>query len=135
MCNQELAFVIDTITGSKASDNGKYALFQTQAAGKPLTIAIPEGQLIDLMSHASNAAGACRKILQRNPAIKTIFPVEWWEFGPTPDKQALVLSFRLPGGSEISFQVHHNQIANMRDALEIIEGKEPTQPPPGSLKQ
>jgi hypothetical protein len=135
MSNQELAFVIDVITGSMASDDGKYALFQTQAAGQVITFAIPEDQLIDLMSHASNSAGACQKILQRNPALKTIFPVEWWEFGPTPDKQALVLSFRLPGGKEISFQVHHTQIANMREALETMEGRLPIQPPPGSLKQ
>jgi hypothetical protein len=116
MNNQELAVVIDKITGSKSSDDGKYALFQTQTSGQTMTLAIPEDQLIHLVTHASNAAGACQKILQRNRELKTIFPVEWWEFGPTPDKQALVLSFRLPGGLEVSFQVHHTQIANMREA-------------------
>jgi hypothetical protein len=135
MSNQELAFVIDMIAGSKASDDGKYALFQTQASGTTVALAIPEDQLIHLISHASNAAGACQKILQRNPELKTIFPVEWWEFGLTTDKQALVLSFRLPGGMEISFQVHRSQIANMRETLETMEGRLPIQPPPGSLKQ
>jgi hypothetical protein len=77
MSNQELALVIDMITGSKSSDDGKYALFQTQAAGQTMALAIPEDQLIHLISHASNAAGACQKILQRDHAIKSIFPVEW----------------------------------------------------------
>ncbi len=85
---------------------------------------IPAGQLTKLMSLTSKAYGA----LQSDPNLKHIFPTTWWDVGGHPDGENVVLSFKLKGGSELSFQIHKDAAQNMRDALDVVLGNAPVSP-------
>jgi hypothetical protein len=129
------ALRIDEILGSSTSDDGAFALFKTLAGGSEVIVAVPREQLVQLITAAATASRACESIIQRDPNLRQVLPVEWWEFGVNPDKSFAFLSFRLPGGSQISFQVPPQWIPQMRETLEVMEGKAPTAPPAGTSKQ
>jgi hypothetical protein len=95
------ALLIDEVLGSKSTDDGKHALFKVKISGQEAAIAFPEGQLLNLISGAATAANASQSIIHNQPNLKMMLPVQWWEFGITPDRNFAVLSFRLPGGGEI----------------------------------
>jgi hypothetical protein len=135
MSNEIPALAIDEILGSLASDDGKHALIQAKTGGNEITLAVPEEQLVRLISTASAAAGQCRKILHQNKTEKQVFSIERWEFGLTPDGGGVVLSFQLHGGAEMSFHVHMDRLPRMREALERIEELASLEMPPGTLPQ
>jgi hypothetical protein len=119
----EPALLIDEILGSKAADDGHHALFKVKISGQEVAVAFPEGQLINLISASATAAKECQRIIQQQPNLKVMLPVQWWEFGLTQDGNFAVLSFRLPGGGEVSFQVPRQWTPQMRETLEVMEGR------------
>jgi hypothetical protein len=135
MSNQVPALVINGVLGSTASDDGKTAFLHVKSAANDFMLAIPQDKIVELISTASTAAAACRKILNPDKMEKQVFAVDRWEFGETPDKKGLVLSFRLPGGAEMSFQVHRDRLPQMQEALDMIAGHGPSGPPPGTVRQ
>jgi hypothetical protein len=120
---EEAALLIDEVLGSKATDDGHHALFRMKTSGQEVTFAFPEGQLMNLISASATASKECQGIIHQQPNLKMMLPVQWWEFGLTPDGNFAVLSFRLPGGGEISFQVPRQWASQMRETLEVIEGR------------
>jgi hypothetical protein len=131
----ERALLIDEVLGSKATDDGHHALFKVKTSGQEVVIAFPKDELINLISAAATAAKACQSIIHEQPNLKVMLPVQWWEFGLTPDGNFAVLSFRLPGGGEISFQVPRPWTSQMRETFEVMEGRISNPIQPGTLKQ
>ncbi len=115
--------LIDDIVEYQASEDGRHALFRVSSGGAQSVIAFPEDKLPKLIDAASNAAGQAKRILHKNPHEKAVMAVEWWEFGKHGDQ--LIMSFRMPGGSEISFAVHQDKIAHMIEVLQTINGQAP----------
>lgn len=117
------AITIEKALGSMSSDDGAFGLLNLKSSQGDLWLAVPFEEIPGLISTASSAAGACMKIRAQDSNQKAIFDVEWWEFRLTQDLQNLILSFRLPGGAELSFQVHRDRLPQMRETLETIEGR------------
>lgn len=102
----ERALAVETIDSSSASYDGLYIILRLALAGAvKLTLAVPHKKVLDLMCLVSSAAGGAARARNADPRLKHVLPVEWWEIGQHPDNQMIVLSYRLPGGMELSFQV------------------------------
>jgi hypothetical protein len=135
MANQEQALLIDAVLGSTTSEDGRHALIKMTTSGSEVAFAFPHDKLVDLITAAATASKACESIIQQDPNLRQLLPVEWWEFGVNPDKSFAFLSFRLPGGSQLAFQVPIQWIPKMRETFEVMEGREPMAPPRGTSKQ
>ncbi len=115
------AIPIGKIEGSIVTDDGNHALFEFSTdKDEKVAIAVPTDQLPQLMLLASQAMGNAQKILQTDPKMKHIFQTMRWEIGALPGGQHVVLSFRVEGGSELSFQVGKTDAKKMRDALDVV---------------
>jgi hypothetical protein len=110
------------------SGDGQHALFEFRGQSGPFTLAIAEPELMHLMALASQASGQAQKIRQSDPAMKHDLPCEWWSFDRHPDGQHMILSFRVPGGMELSFQVHLERAPQMIETLQTISGAPTTAP-------
>jgi hypothetical protein len=55
--------------------------------------------------------------------VKFTMPCEAWEIGrESGDVQHLVVSFRLPGGAELSFRLQPAQAVHMTEVLSLATG-------------
>ena len=105
------------------ADDGKNALVSFKTTGDDdITIAVPTDTLETLMLFCSQASGRGQSILQRDPTMKHIFPCEWWEVLPHPDGKHVVMSYRMPGGLEVSFQIHRDAAQGFRETLDAVLG-------------
>ncbi len=109
------------VNGSHTAD-GSHGLFKFITDQGPFTVAIPNDQLGLMMASISNVTAANRKIKTGDKALKHAFPCSWWNFDIDGDKKP-TLSFRVPGGMEMSFQVSKSNLSLMREALDAIEEK------------
>ena len=131
---------IDTIVVSRASGSNVTAdgmhglLIFEDTMGTSFTLAVPHDELPPLLAAVSQAGSQSARILQADHAVKNVFPCEWWEFGWSPDNQQVVFSFRMPGGMEMSFEIHRARLPAMREALEVMEGRALSSPD-GSVRQ
>lgn len=131
-----LAMPIAAVTGVTVPDNGQVAIIRTtDPSGQEVNIAVPQDQLMNLALVVSQAVSQTQKILQVDRSVKHVIPCEWWEFGAAPDGQNMILSFRMPGGLEMSFQVHKSRATPMIDALSSIAGHPTQAVPPGTTRQ
>ena len=127
------AMPVDAITGVEATDDGKHALVHIKYEGGEYTIAFSFDTLIPLMQSLSTAFENCRKAQNISQDTKHVLPLEWWHFWTGPD-DTVVLSFRMPGGMEMTYQVHKEVVPQMKDALTAAAGGA-VEFPPGTQKQ
>lgn len=132
--SEEKAIVITSFEGSNVSDDGGHGLFKFKSDTSELILAIPNELLMPVMAGISNSSGKSAKILNKDPNVKHIFPCEWWEFGPKPDSTSIIMSFKMPGGAEMSFEIGQSSISNMIEVLQNLSG-ETSQVPSGTIKQ
>jgi hypothetical protein len=118
----EFAAITAQIASASASDDGHHAIFSFEADGQRLNLAIPSDELMQLMSLASQVSGQCQKIRQKDPAMKHVFPTEWWDIGWHPDGHNVILSFRVSGGLEPSFQLHRDAAVRYVETLSSMLG-------------
>jgi hypothetical protein len=116
------------------SDDGKHAVYQFRSGGEPINLALPESDLMYMMLLTSQASGRSQQILKRDSSMKYVAPCEWWTFFLTPDRAHIVLSFRMPGGLEMSFQVAKSRAHEMIETLQVLAGL-PVSPPAGTTRQ
>lgn len=109
------------VNGSHTAD-GSHALLKFLAEQGEFTLALPDDQLGKLMAAISNIAAQNAKIKTGDKAQKHAFPCTVWNFDVDADKNPL-LSFRVAGGMEMSFQISKSSLPLMREALEAIEAK------------
>jgi hypothetical protein len=129
------AIVVSRASGSNVTADGMHGLLIFEdSIGAPLTLAVPHEELPPLMVAVSQASSQSARILHADRAAKNVFTCEWFEFGWSPDNQKVILSFRMPGGMEMSFEVHRDRVQTMREALEVMEGRA-SSPPDGSTRQ
>jgi hypothetical protein len=115
------AIGVTSFEGEDISSDGQLGLFRFLSGETEVVLAIPHEQLISLMAGISNVSGKGRRVRTQNPTGRHVFPCERWAFGLTPDQRHLVLSFRVPGGAELSFQVSRTTIPAMRETLQTME--------------
>lgn len=127
------AVPIDGIAGVQASDDGQRALIRVRNAEGEGIFAFSFDTLIPLMQTLSAGFAKCRTAQGLGPETKHVLPLEWWHFQAVQNDMIL-LSFRMPGGMEMSFQVHRNVAPQMKDALTAASGGT-VEFPPGIQKQ
>ena len=115
------ALTIKEIDGVNVSDDGQYALLKLGlTSGTELTLAFPEDMLMPLMQCISHASEKAQKTHRNDPRVKLLLPVEWWEIAPHEDK--VIMSFRMTGGMEMSFQIHRDAAMHFRETLSSVLG-------------
>jgi hypothetical protein len=129
-----MAIDVRTYEGNSVTQDGSHGLFKFMTSEGEITLAIPHEQLMPTMAGLSHASGQSAQIRNVSKTEKHAFPCEWWEIGFSDDNQHFFLSFRMPGGMEMSFQVHRSRLSQMRETLESMEGKQ-TIPSDGMTKQ
>jgi hypothetical protein len=112
------AFPTEGVEAVTVSDDGTQAVFTFKVAGgASQAIAVPSNALMALLELTSIAAGQSAKILRADPSAKHIFPMDWWTIGRNPADGQIVMSFRLPGGMELSFQMHPDAAIHFQEVL------------------
>ena len=125
---------IAKVKGSFVPDDGRYALIDVELTqGGSIMLDFPAEQLPQLLAAAADAAGRSSRILKTDPSQKHLFPVSWWTVGEAQDG-AIVLSFQLPGGSELSFQLSRDAADRLQEVINAQLGRLPVSPP-GQKKQ
>jgi hypothetical protein len=133
---QSVPFPLGTFEGAIVTDDGQSGLFKFSLGdGQDQIFSIPQDQLMPLMAGISQVSGDSARILQQDSAVKHALPAEWWSFAFSSDKTQLLLSFRLPGGMELTFQFARDRLPMMRETLQAMEGQQSTLPPAGTSRQ
>ena len=128
----EKALVVEEIELSVSTD-GMYILITFGGAGAKAGLAIHHEKAVQLMGLISDAAGKAAGRRNSTPNLKLLLPVKRWEFKHLADSQIVILSYKLPDETEISFQVPRQVSAQMRDALTLLLDKDAHIPSPETL--
>jgi hypothetical protein len=129
-----VAIGIKSFDGSDVSPDGLHGLFKFHLEDSEMVIAIPHAILMPFMAAISHVSGQSARIRGQDKSIKHVFPCDWWEFSLDHNGQHSILSFQMPGGLEMSFQVARDRITMMRETLETMEGASPTGQSSGSAQ-
>jgi hypothetical protein len=124
------ALSIDSLHAFELTEDGVYLLVNTNQSDR---IALHCSVMHELLAALSTAIGRSERIRHKNQGIKFAMPCEAWEVGADITTSAVVFTFRLPGGAELSFQLGHDQAARIGDILALMSraptGAGPYAPP------
>ncbi|WP_322014782.1 hypothetical protein [Paraburkholderia sp. J12] len=114
------ALAIDSLSGFELTADGQYLMLNSN---QPEPVALHCSVMHELLAALSNAIGRSERIRQKTAGVKFAMPCEAWEIGrESGTVQHLVMSFRLPGGAELSFRLHPSQAAHMTEVLSLATG-------------
>ncbi|HEY3598965.1 MAG TPA: hypothetical protein VGL08_15800 [Paraburkholderia sp.] len=114
------AFAIDSLHGFELTEDGQYLLLKSN---QPDRIALHCSVMHELLAALSNAIGSSERIRHKKKSVKFAMPCEAWALGKDAGgKPYLIFTFRLPGGAELSFQMHRSQAAHMTEVLALATG-------------
>jgi len=131
----QIRAILAEIALASASDDGQFVVitFALQN-GCDLTLALPVNNAVNLMALNAAAIGHAAKIQTKNSEEIYMFPVHWWKIGTHEGNGAVVLTYRLPGGAEIAFQVSPDAASHMHTVLgEILKVSKTSLPPGGKV--
>ncbi len=115
-----LAFAIDSLHGFELTEDGQYLLLKSN---QPDRIALHCSVMHELLAALSNAIGSSERIRHNKKSRKFAMPCEAWALGKDAGgKPYFIFTFRLPGGAELSFQMHRSQAAHMTEVLALATG-------------
>lgn len=118
--SQSTALAIHSLRGFELTADGQYLMLN---GNQPDSIALHFSVMHELLAALSNAIGRSERIRHKTARIKFAMPCEAWEVGKVSDAaQHLVVSFKLPGGAELSFRLHPGQARNMTEVLSLVTG-------------
>lgn len=111
---------IDSLRGFELTEDGQYLVLNSN---QPDRIALHCSVMHELLAALSNAIGSSQRIRHKTASVKFAMPCEAWEIGKeSGSAQNLVVSFRLPGGAELSFRLHAMQAKHMTEVLSLVTG-------------
>jgi hypothetical protein len=114
------ALAIDSLRGFELTADGQYLMLNSN---QPDSVALHCSVMHELLAALSNAIGRSERIRHKAASAKFAMPCEAWEIGrESGGVQHLVVSFRLPGGAELSFRLHPTQAAHMTEVLSLVTG-------------
>lgn len=113
--------------------NGSHALFKFQTVQGEFTIAIPQGQLPRVMAAASDAHTKNTRAQTGNKRHTTALPCSIWDFAGETGGDNFSMTFRIPGGMEMTFSLSKKQIPLMIDALNAAQSGTPIIPAFGQI--
>jgi len=124
---------IDSLRGFELTEDGQYLMLNSN---QPDTIALHCSVMHELLAALSNAIGSSERIRSKKASVKFTMPCEAWEIGKESGSgEHLVVSFRLPGGAELSFRLQATQAKHMTEVLSVVTGLARVAKPGGSNLQ
>jgi hypothetical protein len=128
-----LALAIDSLHGFELTEDGQYLML---SSNQPDRIALHCSIMHELLAALSNAIGSSERIRHKKKSVKFAMPCEAWALGKDAGGAPyLIFTFRLPGGAELSFQMHRSQAAHMTEVLALATGLTKTGDIPGQRLQ
>jgi hypothetical protein len=120
---------IRKVNAAMVTDDGQNMLLRLQPhAGPELVLALPAGQLNNLILLAAQGASDSRRKREVDPGLKEAFVVEDWEIHLEPEDRVLVLSLTLAGDAELSFRLPIGIQQPMIDKLAATVAPPPADP-------
>ncbi|WP_322105603.1 hypothetical protein [Paraburkholderia sp. J41] len=114
------ALAIHSLRDFELTADGQYLMVN---GTQPDSVALHCSVMHELLAALSNAIGRSERIRQKTASVKFTMPCEAWEIGrESGDVQHLVVSFRLPGGAELSFRLQPAQAVHMTEVLSLVTG-------------
>jgi hypothetical protein len=127
------ALAIDSLSGFELTEDGQYLMVNSN---QPDAVALHCSVMHELLAALSNAIGRSERIRQKTTSVKFAMPCEAWEVGrESGSVEHLIMSFRLPGGAELSFRLHPAQAAHMTEVLSLATGLATVRRPGGVSMQ
>jgi hypothetical protein len=115
-----LAFAIDSLHGFELTEDGQYLMLKGNRSDR---IAVHCSVMHELLAALSNAIGSSERIRRKRNSVKFAMPCEAWALGKDAGGGPyLIFTFRLPGGAELSFQMHRSQAAHKTQVLALATG-------------
>lgn len=121
-----------TLTGARVNDD---------ATNIVLTGAAEDGRVFDvefdaddgevLLAAFTSALGQRARLQTGDNTLMKVLPLEWWQINPHPDRDGLLLSFRMPGGMEMTFHLDMNAVPVFEEVLTALTGTRLPETPPG----
>ncbi|WNC94664.1 hypothetical protein RI103_36630 [Paraburkholderia sp. FT54] len=114
------AFAIDSFRGFELTEDGQYLTLNCNGTDR---IDLHCSAMHELLAALSNAIGSSERIRHKKKNVKFAMPCEAWTLGKDAGGAPyLIFTFRLPGGAELSFQLHRSQAAHMTEVLALATG-------------
>jgi hypothetical protein len=115
-----VALKIHSLNSFELTADGQYLMCK---GNPPEVIALHYSVMHELMAAISNAIGWSQRVRQKRDDVKFAMPCEAWAIGGDKGESShLVLSFRLPGGAELSFRMHRTDARRMTEVLSLVTG-------------
>src|SRR5262245_4355425 len=110
--------VIDSVLGTKLNDERTHALLGLKTGGDELVLAMAEAQLWELLTALIDATAAfplAKGMTERRvPALSP----EWCEFSKVVGTGDYAMSFSLPGGAHLSFQMGRHMTQRLLESIQ-----------------
>lgn len=113
--------------------NGSHGLFKFQTVQGEFTVAIPQGQLPRLLAATSDSYNKNNRVITGDKRQTSALPCSIWDFAGDANNDQFSMTFRIPGGMEMTFALSKKQIPLMIDALKAAESGTPIIPAFGQI--
>lgn len=111
---------IHSLNSFELTGDGQYLMLK---GNQPESIALHYSVMHELLAAISNAIGWSQRVRQKQDDVKFAMPCEAWAIGKDKGESShLVLTFRLPGGAELSFRMHRADARHMTEVLSLVTG-------------
>ncbi|MEW6345441.1 MAG: hypothetical protein AB1704_32740 [Pseudomonadota bacterium] len=118
--SQPVAVAIHSLHSFELTGDGQYLMVK---GNQPDSIALHYSVMHELLAAISNAIGWSARVRQQSDDVKFAMPCEAWAVGKDKGESShLLLSFRLPGGAELSFRMHRAEVRHMTEVLSLVTG-------------
>lgn len=115
-----VALEIHSLNSFELTGDGQYLMLK---GNQPESIALHYSVMHELLAAISNAIGWSQRVRQKQDDVKFAMPCEAWAIGKDKGESShLVLTFRLPGGAELSFRMHRADARHMTEVLSLVTG-------------
>ena len=115
-----VALEIHSLSSFELTADGQYLMFKGNPPGM---IALHYSVMHELLAAISNAIGWSQRVRLKRDDVKFAMPCEAWAIGGDKgDSSDLVLTFRLPGGAELSFRMPRADARHMTEVLSLVTG-------------
>lgn len=113
-----VALEIHSLNSFELTADGQYLMFK---GNQP--IALHYSVMHELLAALSNAIGWSQRVRRKKDDMKFAMPCEAWAIGGDKvESSHLVLTFRLPGGAELSFRMYRIDAHHMTEVLSLVTG-------------
>jgi hypothetical protein len=113
--------LINSLAGFRLTNDGQY-LFADACNGA--SVALHCSVMHEMLAALANAIACSERIRHKNRASKFTMHCAGWEIsGDANGTDALILTFVLHGGAQLSFRVHRESAVQMHEVIGVATGQ------------